>query len=506
MGYTSTVTDSRSALALDTEVLIVGSGFCGLGAAIRLQQAGVPFLIAEKAHDLGGTWRDNTYPGIAVDITSFTYSYSFAENPDWSRVFAPGSELKAYADRCAAQYDLRRHIRFGKEVKRAVFDAANDAWTVSFADGTSLRSRYLVNACGVLTQPKYPDIPGLDSFRGKTVHTARWDHSYDLHGKRVAVIGTGATSVQLVPAIAPDVAKLHVFQRTPIWIIPKPDAPIARELRAAFRWVPFAQRSVRLATSALTEALMVVGVVYNKQVPWLVDSITKACLQHLARQVKDPVVREKLTPKYGFFCKRPSFSNDFYPAFSRDNVELVTDRIARITERGIVTADGRERELDMLVLATGFLVMERGNMPAFATHGRDGRELTDYWSENRFQAYEGTSVPGFPNHFMMVGPYSVTGASWFSIAEAQSEHLLRCILEARRRNKTRVEVRQAAHQRYFDKMLSRMPSTVFFHQDCTGSNSYYFDERGDAPLFRPTGGVELWWRSHRFDLDDYRYS
>ncbi len=491
---------------LDTEVAIVGSGFCGLGAAIRLKKANVPFVVLEKADDLGGTWRDNTYPGIAVDITSFTYSYSFEQNPGWSRVFAPGSELKAYADHCAARYGLGPHMRFGKHVVKAVFDADADAWTLHFADGGTLRARYVVNACGVLTQPKTPNIPGLASFRGKAMHTARWDHSYDLTGKRVAVIGTGATSVQVVPAIASKVAALHVFQRTPIWILPKPDGEIAESLKRVFREVPGAQLAVRFVTTAVTELVMVVGVVYNKQSPWIIARIENIARAHLDKQVTDPVLRGKLTPTYGFFCKRPSISNTYYPSFARPNVELVTDGIARISERGLVTTDGREREVDALILATGFLVMERGNMPAFATYGKDGTELGDFWNAHRFQAYEGTSVPGFPNHFMMVGPYSVTGASWFSVAEAQSEHLVRCIVEARRRRATRVEVRERAHRRFFDQVQKRMPSTVFFHQDCSRSNSYYFDQRGDAPLFRPSGGLELWWRSKRFDLDDYRYA
>lgn len=488
---------------LDAEVAIVGSGFCGLAMAIRLKEAGIPFVILEKADDLGGTWRDNTYPGIAVDITSFTYSYSFDQNPNWSRIFAPGRELKQYADDVADRYGLRPHLLFRHEVKEARFDAASDSWTLSFVDGRRMRCRYLVNACGVLHQPKIPDIPGLASFGGKTIHTARWDHDYDLRGKRVAVIGTGATSVQLVPAIADEVARLHVFQRTPIWLIPKPDARIPASVQRAFREVPGLQRVVRLSTSALTELLMVVGVVYNKQTPYLIRAVQEVSLAHLRRQVEDPALREKLTPKYGFFCKRPSFSNDFYPALTKPNVELVTEGISRITERGIVTADGKERELDTLVLATGFLVMEKGNMPSFDTYGPDGTELGDFWAHNRFQAYEGMSVHGFPNHWMVVGPYSVTGASWFSIAESGSRHVARCILEARKRGATRIEVTERAHRRYFDEALERMRNTVFFNAGCAGSNSYYFDERGDAPLYRPAGAIEQWWRSGHFPLDDY---
>lgn len=488
---------------LDAEVGVVGSGFCGLAMGIRLKQAGIPFVILEKADDLGGTWRDNTYPGIAVDITSFTYSFSFEQNPEWSRVFAPGSELKRYADDVAERYGLRPHLRFGKQVVDACFDPETDTWMLTFADGGRFRCRYLVNACGVLHQPKTPDIPGLASFRGKTIHTARWDHGHSLDGKRVAVIGTGATAVQLVPSIADRVASLSVFQRTPIWIFPKPDAPIPEPVKWAFREVGGLQKAVRLGTSALTELLMVVGVVYNKQTPYLVRAAEAACRSHLRAQVPDPELRAKLTPHYGFFCKRPSFSNDFYPTFSKPHVELVTEGIERITETGIVTTDGRERSIDTLILATGFLVMEKGNMPSFPTRGLEGTELGDYWAENRFQAYEGIAVPRFPNHWILVGPYSVTGASWFSIAESGSRHVVRCLEEARRLGRTRVEVTEEAHGRYFDQVQARMRNTVFFNAGCAGSNSYYFDARGDAPLYRPAGAIEQWWRSGHFPLADY---
>jgi cation diffusion facilitator CzcD-associated flavoprotein CzcO len=500
------MTGRASPPPFDIEVAVVGSGFCGLAMGIRLKEAGIPFVILERADDLGGTWRDNTYPGIAVDITSFTYSYSFEQNPAWSRVFSPGSELKAYADHCATRYGLRPHLRFGKHVTSATFDEKNDVWTLAFADGSSLRCRWLVNACGVLTQPKRPDIPGLDTFRGISMHTARWDHGVSLAGKRVGLIGTGATAIQIIPVIAKEVARLHVFQRTPIWILPKPDRPIPEEMKRLFRRYPITQTAVRMATSAATEVLMVIGLIYNRQAPWLIRGIERRCLAHLHAQVQDPVLREKLTPRYAFFCKRPSFSNELYPALSRPNVELVTESIERIDERGIVTRDGEHRELDVLILATGFLVTERANLPAFETIGVGGLSLGAFWDEHRLQAFEGASIPRFPNHFMMVGPYSVTGASWFSIAESQSLHALRCIQESRRRRATRAEVREKAHREYFEKMQRRMPNTLLFTQDCTKANSYYYDRHGDSPLIRPAPGIEQWWRSRFYDLNDYAYS
>jgi len=491
----------------DHEVVVVGAGFSGIGAGIKLQQAGFEdFVLLEAAGDLGGTWRDNTYPGIAVDITSFTYSFSFEPNPNWSRVFAPGRELKAYADHCADKYGLRRRMRFHTRVSKAVFDERNDLWELHTAAGELVRARYVISACGGLTQPKLPDIAGLDAFRGKVMHTARWDHAHDLRGRRVAVIGTGATAVQVVPAIAPAVQRLHVFQRTPIWILPKPDREIPDSFKTLFRYLPFTQISVRMLTNLLSEIVMVFGIVYNRQLPWLIRRIEALCLDHLSSQVPDEALRARLTPKYGFGCKRPSFSNDYYPTFNRDNVELVTEPIERVTETGIRTRDGVEHRVDTLILATGFKVFERGNTPPFEVYGRGGVELGRFWDEHRYQAYEGATVPKFPNVFMVLGPYSTTGSSWFSMVEAQTTHAVRCLAEARRRGATVVEVKQRAHDAFFRDILRRQKNTVFFNNNCTLANSYYFDRHGDAPFLRPCSGLELWWRSRHFDLNHYRFA
>jgi cation diffusion facilitator CzcD-associated flavoprotein CzcO len=490
---------------VDHEVLVVGAGFSGLGAGIKLREAGFyDFAILEQAGDLGGTWRDNTYPGIAVDITSFTYSFSFAQNPSWSRVFAPGAEIKAYADDCADRYGLRPHLRFNTRVLGATFDERREVWRVRTNHG-ELVTRYLINATGGLTQPRPPDIEGLASFRGKVMHTARWDHAYDVRGKRVAVIGTGASAVQLVPSIAPSVAQLSVFQRTPIWILPKPDREIPAWLQALFAQLPFAQELVRLQTSLLTELVLVFGVIYNRQTPQLVRAIEALCRRHLEEQVPDPVLRAKLTPRYGFGCKRPSFSSDYYPAFARDNVELVTDSIERITETAVVTRDGTVHEIDTLVLATGFKVFERGNTPPYDVIGRAGVELGEFWHNHRYQAYEGATIPGFPNLFLVLGPYATTGSSWFSMVEAQTTHAVRCLREARKRNARTIEIKRGPHDKFFRSILARQRNTVLYNNNCQGSNSYYFDHHGDAPFMRPSSGLELWWRSRYFNLDHYRF-
>jgi cation diffusion facilitator CzcD-associated flavoprotein CzcO len=491
--------------AIDHEVVVVGAGFSGIGAGIALSRSGFhDYAILESAEDLGGTWRDNTYPGIAVDIPSFTYSFSFAQNPRWSRVFAPGRELKTYADECADRYGVRAHMRFNTRVEKAVFDEEHEIWWLSTTRGP-LVARYLISAVGGLTQPKIPSIPGIAEFRGKTMHTARWDHGCDLSGKRVAVIGTGASAVQVVPEIARTVGRLFVFQRTPIWILPKPDREVPAWLRAVFAAVPLAQRSIRLFTSLLFEILLVFGVIYHRQTPWLVRRIESLCRRHLERQVADPALRARLTPRYGFGCKRPSFSDAYYPALCRENVSLVTDPIAEITPTGVRTADGALHELDVLILATGFKVFEKGNTPPFEIVGRRGGELGQFWHEHRYQAYEGATVPGFPSLFLVLGPYSTTGSSWFSMVEAQTAHAVRCLAEARRRRAPTIEIKRAPHDAFFQDILRRQKSSLLFNNNCASANSYYFDHHGDAPFMRPSSGLELWWRSRHFDLDHYRF-
>ena len=489
------------------EVVIIGSGFAGIGAGIRLRQAGITsFVILESAGDLGGTWRDNHYPGIAVDIPSSSYSFSFEQNPSWSRVFAPGRELYAYANHCVDKYGLRSHLRFNIRVEKTVLDADNRLWEIHDQFGRVVTARFVISATGYLTQPKNPDIPGIDSFARPILHTARWDHSLALTGKRVAVIGTGATAVQLVPAIAPEVAQLHVFQRTPIWIFPKPDAEIPWLLKKLYQRLPVTQHSARMATNLSTELIMVLGVVYTKQMKPLVKAVEAICRQHLKNQVKDPATRRKLTPDYGFGCKRPSFSSDYLKTFNRDNVELVTEGIEKITPTGIVTKDGREHEVDVLVCATGFKVFENGNTPTYKVYGVNGLELGQFWDEQRYQSYQGASVPDFPNYFTVMGPYATTGASWFAMIESQMAHIMRCITTAHERKATWVEIRREVHEAYFDEIKQRQLSTVFYNNHCAGSNSYYFDRHGDAPFLRPSSGLELWLRSRYFPIENYCFS
>ncbi|WP_354697703.1 Baeyer-Villiger monooxygenase [Paraconexibacter sp. AEG42_29] len=488
----------------DHEVVVVGGGFSGIGAAIALKRVGIDDIAVLEAGDgVGGAWHWNTYPGVAVDIPSFSYQFSYAQQADWSRVYAPGGELKAYAEHCVDRYDLRPHVRLNTRVTGARFDDEQHHWTLDTADGDTITARHVIGATGVLTQPKPPAIPGLEDFAGRTVHTARWDHDLDLRGKRVAVIGTGASAVQLIPSIAPDVEHLTVFQRTPIWCLPKPDAPLAAPLRTVLRRVPGARWALRAASQAYVELTFPIAAHFAGIVPLAAGS-ERLALSHLRRQVRDPAVREKLTPRYSLGCKRPSFSNEYLPAFNRANVALETSAIERITPEGVQTSDGTVHAVDVLVLATGFKVFEAGNMPPFAVTGSGGADLDAFWTENRFQAYEGVSVPGFPNFFTILGPYGYNGASYFTLIENQMRHIVRCLQHARTRDATRVEVTPEANARYFAQMLGRRHRQVFFRGSCSTANSYYFDVNGDVP-FRASPTLEAAWRSARYDLDDYRF-
>lgn len=491
----------------DCETVIVGAGFSGIGTAIQLDRAGMPdYLIIEAGEEPGGTWYWNTYPGIAVDIPSFSYQFSFEKSTAWSRTYAPGHELKAYAAHCVDKYALRPKIRFGTRVRSAEFDDAEGIWrlTMESEDSTTeVTARYLVNASGVLTVPKLPDIPGVDSFAGITMHTARWDHGQDLTGKRVAIIGTGASAVQVIPEIAPIVKQLSVFQRTPIWCFPKFDVPLSKAARAMMR-LPFGQTVQRFISQAYVELTFPLAAQYFTVNPMAkrMGSLGEA---YLRKQVDDPEVRDKLTPRYAVGCKRPGFHNTYLSTFNRDNVELITEPIDKITGSGVATDDGALREVDVLILATGFKVLDTENVPTFPVIGPGGLSLARFWDENRMQAYEGVSVPGFPNFFTVFGPYGYVGSSYFALIEAQTGHIVRCLEAARGRGATRVEVRREANDRYFAEMMRKRHRQIFWQDSCRLANSYYFDKHGDVPL-RPASTVEAHWRSRRFPMDDYMFA
>ncbi|PKV94551.1 cation diffusion facilitator CzcD-associated flavoprotein CzcO [Amycolatopsis echigonensis] len=486
------------------DAVIVGAGFGGMGAAIQLRRLGYrDLLILDREDDLGGTWHVNRYPGLAVDIPSSTYSYSFEPNPYWSRLFAPGAELKKYAEHVADKYGLRGSMRFRTVVTGATWDGS--CWRVSIEGGETVTAKYLLTATGFLSQPKMPDIEGIDRFAGKVIHTTAWDDSYDLAGKRAAVIGTGATAVQLIPEIAKVAAELTVYQRTPIWVSPKPDYAVPKPLQQAFAKLPLVQRAVRLAGSSVLELMMISGVVQYRQFRGANRIAERWCRAHLYRQVRDPELRRKLTPDYSFGCKRPTFSNDYFPAFTRPHVHLETTSIERIDETGIVTADGKRTEIDTLVLATGFNLWDT-NFPAIEIIGRDGKNLGKWWRDNRFQAYEGVTVPGFPNLVSLNSPYSYSGLSYFTTIECQMKHLDRLFKGMRARGADTFEVTQRANDEFLDRMKHKVGHSVFALGQCATANSYYFNQHGEATLLRPTSTISAHREAARFPLEDYSFA
>ncbi len=492
---------SGAAVEPDHEVVIVGAGFSGIGAAIALERAGIrEHLIIEQGEDFGGTWHWNRYPGIAVDIPSFSYQFSFAQRADWSRSYAPGRELRSYATSLAHEHQLYSRTRFGTAITGAAFDEDAHVWRLTTDAGDTLVARHVIDATGVLTVPRRPDIAGIDDFGGTVLHTSRWDESVDLTGMRVAVIGTGASAVQLIPAIAEEAEHVTVFQRTPIWCLPKLDVPLPGLLHGALRR-PRLRSAARRASQGFVEATFVAPAHRHRPpVMRLVERAARAWIRH---EVTDPQLQDQLTPRYAIGCKRPSFHNTYLATFNRPDVTLETDPIARITPVGVQTRTGTLHEIDVLVLATGFKVFDEGNLPKFPVTGRDGADLGTYWQRERYRTYEGVSVSGFPNWFAVFGPYGYNGASYFTLIEAQTAHITRCLLHARDGGATSVEVRPEAVDRYFGEMMRRRGHQVFWQASCAQANSYYFTKDGDVPL-RPSSTSETAHRARHFPLEDYQ--
>jgi cation diffusion facilitator CzcD-associated flavoprotein CzcO len=496
-----------SAAVPDHEVAIIGAGLGGIGMAIALRRAGIDdFVVLERAGDIGGTWRDNTYPGLTVDIPAQAYQFSFELNPDWSRVFAPGPEVKAYIDRCADAHDVRRFVRTNSEVRARVWDEDAHLWRLELPHG-ELTARYVVSAIGAFVNPRPAEIPGLEEFDGPVLRSAAWDPSVELRGRRAAVIGTGASALQIVPEIAREVAQLDVYQRTPIWVGPKLDWPTLRGVRKLFRRFPAVQQAVRRVVTRGVEAGLVGLVLNHDRFGWFTRLGGWLGRNVWYRQVRDPDTRRRLTPDYEIGCKRPSVSNAYLRTFNRRNVELVSDPIERVTATGVETADGRVRPADVLVLATGFrLSTDPENYRLNPVRGRDGFDLASFYTGNRVRSYESVSLPGLPNHFMIFGPYGWTGGTWHVLVETAAHHILRVIGEARRRSTTAVEVKEEAAERWTRFARDRLARSLWHTGSCAGSNSYYFDHHGDTPFLRPTSSKQAWRAARTFPLDDYEYS
>jgi len=485
---------TNGAPAGDFPIAIIGAGFAGIGMAIRLKQAGLEsFAIFERAGEIGGTWRDNTYPGAACDVPSHVYSLSFEPNPAWSQRFSPSWEIQRYLLGLVEKWGLRAKLRLGTEIVEARFDEMRRTWTLTTDSGETATARLVVSCVGGLVDPALPDIPGIESFAGTTFHTARWNHDYPLAGKRVAVVGTGASAVQVVPSIAPEVARLVVFQRTPAWVVPKMDKRYSERTKRLLARFPILLHTSRFLQYALSELW---GPMVFLDAPRLSAIAERLSMRHLRAQVADPVLREKLAPHFQFGCKRVLISDDYWATFERENVDLVTEPIRRIVPGGVETVDGRVHEVDAIVYATGFaLGLARAPFPVF---GRGGRALDDAWRDGAV-AYKGMTVSGFQNWFILMGPNTGPGhTSVLVYTEAQIAHVLEAIDTMRRRGLTYVDVRQDAQDRYNAGIQGRMKYMVW--PNC---KSWYLSPDGSNHALYPGFAAEYVLRARHFRPDDY---
>jgi len=486
--------------AVDTgalDVIVVGAGFSGLCIAHRLLRAGLRFVVLEQAATLGGTWRDNHYPGAACDVPSRLYSLSFAPNPDWSRAYPHQRELQAYLERVADEHGLRPHLRVDARVRAARFDPARNTWRVAVAgDDEEIEARALVLGTGFLTRPRLPDIEGLATFAGPVLHTARWRHDVPLAGRRVAVIGTGASAIQVVPAIAPEVARLTVFQRSAPWVLPKHDPAIPAWRRRAYRRWPLLERLVRGFTYARMESRAIAFT----RATWLTLPYQAWARTYLRLMVRDPVLRRRLTPDYRIGCKRALPSSDYLATLCRPNVALVSDAIERVTRTSIVTTGGVEHACDVIVAATGFNAAEAG--APFPISGVDGADLDETWRDGA-SAYLGTTVPGFPNLYVMIGPNTGLGHnSMIYMIESQANYVMSALAAGSARRGRAPYLRADVHARYNAHIQARLRTSVW---NTGGCRSWYLTRNGLNTTLWPDFTFVYRRRTRRFDAESYEW-
>ncbi len=476
----------------DVAVLVIGAGISGIGAGIRLHREGfTDFAILEKADSLGGTWRDNTYPGCACDVPSALYSYSFAQKPDWSRLFAGQAEILDYVSDTARRYDIEQSIYYGEAALDSWWDDKACHWVVQTGKHV-WHARIMISCTGYLHEPIMPALPGLEGFQGPVFHSSRWQHQLDLQGKRVAVIGTGASAIQFVPEIQPEVRELKVYQRTPQWILPKPDSslpPPARRLLG----LPLVKQTLRNAIYAGFETF---GIGFRQ--PALLKQVERLARAHLRWAVRDTALRDKLTPDYRLGCKRVLMSNNYYPALAQQNVEVLTTGVTQVRGNTLVGADGSEREVDVIILGTGFHVSDQ----PIARHvrGVDGRTLAEIWAGSP-QAYRGSTIAGFPNLFLILGPNLAIGHnSAFIVIEAQLDYAIDALRTMRKRELMRVEVRSSAQSDYNQRVQKDLQGTVW---NTGGCSSYYIDANGLNSIGFPWSTLEMRRLLAHFDEENY---
>jgi cation diffusion facilitator CzcD-associated flavoprotein CzcO len=476
--------------------LIIGTGFSGLGMAIALQKQGADFLLLEKADDIGGTWRDNVYPGCACDVPSHLYSFSFEPKPDWSRMFSPQPEILEYLRGVTDKYGLRRHIRFGAWVERAHWDDDEHRWHVFTDNGEEFVAQFLISGAGALHIPSMPEIEGLDTFAGSAFHSAQWDPGIDLTGKRVAVIGTGASAIQIVPEVVRQVAHLQLYQRTPPWVFPRPNAHISPRLQQVFARVPGVRAALRAGIYWFLE-----GTAFGlTRRPGLLRVYEAMGKWNIRRAIPDPALRAKLTPDYRAGCKRILYSTNYYQSLARPNADVITDRITRITPGGVVTADGTERAADVIIFATGFHVTD--SYTYVDIKGPGGEDLVDRWNAEGVVAHRGITVAGMPNLFFLLGPNTGLGhTSVVFMIESQIRYVAQAIAAVDKAGADALTPTREAQNRFNDTLQEDLSHSVW---NTGGCRSWYLDEHGNNRTLWGGFTWQYWAATRTLDLDEYR--
>jgi cation diffusion facilitator CzcD-associated flavoprotein CzcO len=476
-------------------VAIVGAGLAGIAAALALKGEDVEdFVILERADDVGGVWRDNTYPGLACDVPSSSYSLAAAPNPDWSHTFGRGAEIWQYTRKVADEAGLRPHVRFGEELLEASWDDERHRWTIT-TTGWQITADVLVDCCGGLAEPSIPDIPGLQGFRGTMFHSARWDHDHDLRGKRVAVVGTGASAIQFVPEIQPGVKRMVVFQRTPAWVVRRSDRPVTAVERRLFRRFPAVQELQRRVQFAIRERLLYPVILRRPAWRVVMQALARV---HLRQQVSDRRLRAKLTPDFEIGCKRILISNAWYRALDKPNVDVVAGGVREVREHSVIGADGSEHEVDTIIFGTGFEVASPPTIDRI--RGRDGRSLGEHW-HGAPRHYRAVSIAGFPNFFRLGGAGCGIGhASMIYQLESQASYVVEALRTMSARGVMSVEVTEAAQDAYLRWLAAELAGTVWMAGGC---QSWYQDAEGQATTMWP-GTVAAYRRlMSRFEPADH---
>ncbi|MGW0057471.1 cyclohexanone monooxygenase [Nocardia sp. 852002-20019_SCH5090214] len=492
-GANADIREQPAGIPERVRVLVIGAGFGGLGAAIKLLDNGITdFVVLARESDVGGTWQVNTYPGAQVDVPSLLYSYSFAPNPEWTRLYPLQAEIQAYLRRTAERYGVLPYIRFGREVEQCVWDENAQHWVVH-TDAGVIHAQFVIAGFGPFSAPSIPEFPGIETFAGTTFHSAHWEHGHDLTGRRVAVIGTGASAVQFVPRIQPQVDHLSVFQRTPIWVMPHPDRPTSPLTRGLWRKVPGAQRSSRQALAVLFESLVPPFAKY----PDLLVGLEKSARWNIHRSIADPGLREALTPDYRLGCKRPTFSNTYYPALAASNADVITSGIERIDATGIITRDGVHHDVDTIIYGTGFRINDHPIGERII--GRDGVSLAQLWAEDP-KAYLGTTVSGLPNMFIVLGPNSAPYTSAVVTIEAQLNYIVDALRKADRAGIASIDVKPGVQREFIARIDRQLSRSVWATGGC---RSYYIGSTGRIVAFWPGYAAQFAHRTRKLNLDDY---